>query len=294
MKILIAISSKEYSGSTLGLGMKVASALKASTTIVDVGEKINEFGSKDVNIVNQLIETWDFNRPGVEVLEWAYDFLAKNNFIEIKEDQSQPLKNKLIESETDRSEVFLKGKIGNNLSLILRNGDIIGELRSEVELGGYDITIIGGSKKRSMSHDLIQYINSSIFIVKNYNPKNQYKLLLVIDESPNIKKVLKYGIRIAKEFSIELTLISIEGSKQFSKKYENLIRYVDKLLRRCKVNYSSLKKDGNLEEEIISAASDKHIIMMGASGSSPITKFFKGSTPLNVMNRCECPILIVK
>ena len=42
MKILIAISSKEYSGSTLGLGMKVASALKASTTIVDVGEKIND------------------------------------------------------------------------------------------------------------------------------------------------------------------------------------------------------------------------------------------------------------
>ena len=171
MKILIAISSMEYSGATLGLGMKVASALKASTTIVDVGEKINEFGSKDVNIVNQLIETWDFNRPGVEVLEWAHDFLAKNNFIEIKDDQSQLLKNKLIESETDRAEVFLKGKIGNNLSLILRNGDIIGELRSEVEVGGYDITIIGGSKKRSMSHDLIQYINSSIFIVKNYNPK---------------------------------------------------------------------------------------------------------------------------
>ena len=76
------------------------------------------------------------------------------------------------------------------------------------------------------------------------------------------------------EFSIELTLISIEGGKQFSKKYENLIRYVNKLLRRCKVNYNSLKKDGNLEEEI-SAASDKHIIMMGASGSSPITKFLK-------------------
>ena len=294
MKILIAISSKEYSGSTLGLGMKVSSALKASTTIVDVGEKINEFGSKDVNIVNQLIETWDFNRPGVEVLEWAHDFLAKNNFIEIKEDQSELLKNKLIESETDRSEVFLKGKTGNNLSLILRNGDIIGELRSEVELGRYDITIIGGSKKRSMSHDLIQYINSSIFIVKNYNPKNQYKLLLVIDESPNIKKVLKYGVRIAKEFSIKLTLISNEDSKQFSKKYENLIRYVNKLLRRCKVNYNSLKRNGNLEEEIISAASDKHIIMMGASGSSPITKFFKGSMPLNVMNRCECPVLIVK
>ena len=294
MKILIAISSKEYSGSTLGLGMKVASALKASTTIVDVGEKINEFGSKDVNIVNQLIETWDFDRPGVDVLEWAHDFLAKNNFIEIKADQSQLLKNKLIESETDRAEVFLKGKVGNNLNLILRNGDIIGELRSEVELGGYNITIIGGSKKRSMSHDLIQYINSSIFIVKNYNPRNEYELLMVIDESPNIKKVLRYGVRIAREFSIRLTLIFTKNSKISTKDYENSIKYVNKLLRRCKVNYSSHIKNGDLEEEIINASSDKHIIMMGASGSSPITKFFKGSIPLNIMNRCECPILIVK
>ena len=294
MKILIAISSKEYSGSTLGLGMKVASALKASTTIVDVGEKINEFGSKDVNIVNQLIETWDFNRPGVEVLEWAHDFLAKNNFIEIKEDQSQLLKNKLIESETDRAEVFLKGKIGNNLSLILRNGDIIGELRSEVEVWGYDITIIGGSKKRSMSHDLIQYINSSIFIVKNYNPKNEYKLLLAIDESPNIQKVLKYGVRIARAFNFNVAFVTIERNKQVSKNNEDLIKVVSKFLRRCKINFDSFQKYGDPEQEIISFAADNHIIIMGASGRSPLTKFFRGSIPLNVMDRCKCPILIVK
>ena len=294
MKILIAISSKEYSGSTLGLGMKVASALKASTTIVDVGEKINEFCSKDVNIVNQLIETWDFNRPGVEVLEWGHDFLAKNNFIEIKEDQSQLLKNKLIESETDRAEVFLKGKIGNNLSLILRNGDIIGELRSEVEVGGYDITIIGGSKKRSMSHDLIQYINSSIFIVKNYNPKNEYKLLLAIDESPNIQKVLKYGVRIARAFNFNVAFVTIERNKQVSKNNEDLIKVVSKFLRRCKINFDSFQKHGDPEQEIISFAADNHIIIMGASGRSPLTKFFRGSIPLNVMDRCKCPILIVK
>ncbi len=259
-----------------------------------MGEKINEFGSKDVNIVNQLIETWDFNRPGVEVLEWAHDFLAKNNFIEIKEDQSQLLKNKLIESETDRAEVFLKGKIGNNLSLILRNGDIIGELRSEVEVGGYDITIIGGSKKRSMSHDLIQYINSSIFIVKNYNPKNKYKLLLAIDESPNIQKVLKYGVRIARAFNFKVAFVTIERNKQVSKNNEDLIKFVSKFLRRCKINFESFLKYGDPEQEIISFAADNHIIIMGASGRSPLTKFFRGSIPLNVMDRCKCPILIVK
>ena len=43
MKILIAISSKEHSESTLNMGMQVAKAFNASTTIVDVGKKINDF-----------------------------------------------------------------------------------------------------------------------------------------------------------------------------------------------------------------------------------------------------------
>ena len=67
MKILIAISSEQYSGPTLSLGMKISSALKASTTIVDVGTKISEFGLKEVSIANQVMESWGVSRPGVEV-----------------------------------------------------------------------------------------------------------------------------------------------------------------------------------------------------------------------------------
>ena len=294
MKILIAISSKEYSGSTLSLGMKVASALKASTTIVDVGEKISEFGSKEVGIANQLMESWDFNRPGVEVLEWAHDFLSKNNFIEIDENEEEKLKNKLVDNESNRAEVYLKGKIGNNLSLILRNGDIIGELRSEVQYGHYDVTIIGGSGKRSMSHDLIQYIDSSIFVVKDFNPNNNYKILLVVDGLPNIQSVLRYGVRIAQAFNIDLDFITISKEKKLSKEYESVMKYVAKYMRRCKVKYNGLHDTGNPKEKIINAADNNHIIVMGASTRSPIAKFFKGSIPLDVMKSCNCPILIVK
>ena len=51
MKILIAVSSKEHSKSTLNMGMQVAKAFNASTTIVDVGEKINDFILNDVSSV---------------------------------------------------------------------------------------------------------------------------------------------------------------------------------------------------------------------------------------------------
>ena len=82
MKILIAISSKEYSGSTLDVGMNIARVLKASTTIVDVGQKISEFSMKDVSLANELMETWDIDRPGVDVLDRAFRYLLKNKFIE--------------------------------------------------------------------------------------------------------------------------------------------------------------------------------------------------------------------
>ena len=85
MKILIAISSKEYSGPTLSAGMNISHALNASTTIVDVGKKISEFSVKEVGMVNEMIESWDFDRPGVDVSEWAYSYLAENNFIDPKE-----------------------------------------------------------------------------------------------------------------------------------------------------------------------------------------------------------------
>ena len=294
MKILIAISSEQYSGPTLSLGMKISSALKASTTIVDVGTKISEFGLKEVSIANQVMESWGVSRPGVEVLEWAYSYLLKNNFIEVKDDESGELKNKLIEEESNRVEVYLKGKIGNNLSLILRNGDIIGELRDEVQSGRYDVTIIGGSGKRSMSHDLIQYIDSSILVVKGFDSEKKYRILLVIDDSPNMKKVLKYGVRVAQAFKIEVDFLVASKNNTLLDDNKTVMNYSNKYLRRCNVKSNVLSEIGNPEEKIIKAAGNNHIIIMGASIKSPIAKFFQSSIPLEVMKSCNCPVLIVK
>ena len=121
MKILIAISSKKYSSQTLDVGMSVAKAFSAKTTIVDVGDKINQFSLKEVGIAQERMESWDLDRPGVDVLEWAFDFLSKNDFIEKNEIESGFPKNTLIERGGRRSEVFLKGNICDDVSLILRN-----------------------------------------------------------------------------------------------------------------------------------------------------------------------------
>ena len=294
MKILIAISSKEYSGPTLDVGMNIARALKSSTTIVDVGQKISEFSLKDVSMANEVMESWDMDRPGVDVLEWAYNYLSKNQFIEEQSMKDGFPKNLLIERGSGRAEVLLKGSALENLSLILRNGDIIKELRDEVHNYSYDLTIIGGSGKRDMAHDMIQYIDSSIFVVNNFNKNENYKILLAVDDSPGTAKAVKYGVRVAQAFDIKVNIVTISKDEHFSKSDKKASAKAAKMMRRSGVDAETIFKIGDPAETIIETSGANHIIIMGASSQSPIAKFFMGSKPLNVMSKCGCPILIVK
>ena len=76
---------------------------------MDVGQKISEFSLKDVSMANEVMESWDIDRPGVDVLEWAYNYLSENQFIEEQALKDGFPKNVLIESGTGRAEVLLKG-----------------------------------------------------------------------------------------------------------------------------------------------------------------------------------------
>ena len=71
---------------------------------------------------------------------------------------------RLIDDGEDWKLVYLSGTVCEDVNLILRHVEIITELREEVQFGKYDVTIVGKSQKRNMSHDLIQYINSSIWL----------------------------------------------------------------------------------------------------------------------------------
>ncbi|MBT4308070.1 MAG: universal stress protein [Candidatus Marinimicrobia bacterium] len=294
MKILIAVSNKEYSGPTLRVGIRVARAFKASTTIVDVGEKVSEFNAKVVGLSQERLESWNFDRPGVDVLEWAFEFLAEKKFIEPTEIEAGFPKNTLVDTGGNRSEVYLKGTICENVNLILRNGEIISELRDEVAGHQYDVTIIGGSKKRRMAHDLIQYIDSSIFIVNQFDPDKLYKILLAVDDSKGTRKAVKYGARVAQAFNIDVDILTISKTEHFGEDYKNAAERAAKFIRRCGINYKNIYKVGDPSEVIKEVAGNNHIIVMGTSTRNPLKKFFKGSKPLKVMENCHCPILIVK
>ncbi|MBL7014645.1 MAG: universal stress protein [Candidatus Marinimicrobia bacterium] len=294
MKILIAIGSKEYSAPTLRVGMKIAKALNASTTIVDVGEKVSKFNAKVVGLAQERMDSWEFDRPGIDVLEWAFNFLAENNYISPKMVDAGFPKNTLVDTGGNRSEVYLKGTVCEDVQLILRNGNIIEELRNEVKSGKYDVTIIGGSGERRMAHDLVQYIDSSIFVVNQFNPNQTYRLLLAVDDSTGTKGAIKFGVRVAQAFNIDVDILTVSKVDTFGKGYKGAAERAGKMMGRIGINYQNLYRVGEPSEMIKKEAGDNHIIVMGASSKNPLMKFFKGSKPLKVMEDCHCPVLIVK
>ena len=294
MKILIAIGSKEFSKPTLNLGMKVAQAFNAKTTIIDVGEKISEFSSQLVELAQDQMESWDFDPPGVDVLEWAFNYLSENNLIDVTQLETGFPKNRLIEDGEDRKMVYLSGTVCEDVNLILRNGDIISELRDEVQYGKYDVTILGKSRKRNMSHDLLQYINSSVLIVNNYDNQKFDKILLPLNDADGMMKVAKYSIRVAMALNVGIDIFTVINKKSLNQERSYNIKKVIKLIRRSGVQFTNEEKEGEVVDQIIKKADKNKIIVMKASNMSPIKRYFKGSVPLSVMNESDVPILIVK
>ena len=293
MKILIAIGSKQYSKPTLHLGMEVAQAFKAKATIIDVGEKVSEFSSQLVELAQDQMESWDFDPPGVDVLEWAFNYLSDNNLIDSKQIETGFPKNRLIDDGEDRKLVYLSGTVCEDVNLILRNGDIIAELREEVQYGNYDVTIVGKSQKRNMSHDLLQYINSSILVVNQYDNEKFKRVLLPIDNAGGSMKAVKYGIRVALAYDIGIDIFTVSDATLVDDESKEVAK-IKKLIRRSGVEYAHEKEQGDTVEKIIEKAGHDMIIVMRASDMSPIKRYFKGSIPLSIMNRCNVPILIVK
>ncbi|HIA23149.1 MAG TPA: universal stress protein [Candidatus Marinimicrobia bacterium] len=145
-----------------------------------------------------------------------------------------------------------------------------------------------------MIHDLIQYIDSSIFVVKNYQREKHYKMLLAVNDAPNTKKAVKYGVRVAQSFDLYTTAVTISSTADFREDYKKASAWADKFLRRSGVEYETRLEHGKFTETMNAIATDNHIIVMGSSTKSPLVKFFKGSKPLKVCEECNCPALIVK
>ena len=293
MKILIAIGGREFSKPTLDLGMKIANSFKSSTTIAYVGKKISQFSEKDVSVVHQNLDERELYRPGIRTLEWAYDFLISKEYIQEK------VANKfddylLVDEENSRMKVLLKGQQSDKIDLIMRTGEIIEQLKNEVETNNHDITIIGGGGNTGIHQKLIQFIDSSVFVVKNYSVNKKYKILLPVNDSKGSDMAIETAINFAKSYKLNVEIVSVpEGNKPIDE-VENILKKTKEKFSKNRIRTSTKLIDGTPVNSIIDYAKDNSIIILGVSPKNSIMKYFFGSKPLSIAQKCNCPVLITK
>ena len=293
MKILIAIGGKEFSKPTLDLGMKIANSFKSSTTIAYVGKKISQFSEKDVSVVHQNLDDRQLYRPGIRTLEWAYDFLISKKYIE-ETDINKFDDYLLVDEENSRMKVLLKEQHSDNIDLIMRTGEIIEQLKDEVEVNKHDITIIGGGGNKGIHNKLIQFIDSAVFVVKNYSVSKKYKILLPVNDSKGSEKAIDTAINFAKSYKLTVEIVAVyENRKSHEKTDKLLLRTKNKFLKN-KINASTKILEGSTVNAIVDHAKDDSIIILGVSPKNPIMKYFFGSKPISIAQKCNCPVLITK
>jgi len=190
--------------------------------------------------------------------------------------------------------VLLKGSHSNKIDLILRTGEIIDQLRSEVETNGQDITIIGGGGNKGMHHNLVQFIDSSVMVVKNYSVNKQYKILLPVNNSVGSNKAIDIAQQFAKSKKLSVEIITVLENKPSDDKLKNILNKTEKRFTKAGIKNTATILEGNPVKTIVKHAKDDSLVMLGVSPKNPILKYFFGSKPISIAQQCNCPVLVAK
>ena len=289
MKFLIAIKNiSDESKNILEIGCKIAEGFSADLTICYVGRKSKALIEGDVNLARLSMAEWNIYHPGLEVLEWAFNILKEKEFAP---DTTFDVQN-LVE-DNERIRLVLPKTTDYQIRLVLREGELLTELNKEVKQGTFDIAIIGSPKRKRMTQKIAQFLDTSIFFVKNFNPCWDYKILLCVDDSRATKRAVILSTRISKQFSADITSVTVSKTSFFGKGYRNAHIWAERYLKRHNITFESRFLSGNPVDVFINEAGENHIIIMGKAKGNEIIKFVLGSKPIHTAQRANCPILLV-
>ena len=278
---------------TIVTGGRVAAAFDADLSILYVGKKQASAMTSTMNMSRMKLSEWEIELPGVKVLEYAELVLSDMDLLQVNEAGEIVEKHALKPDINGAYELHAIGKHGQNIRLRLREGEIIDQVIDEVDVGGYDVAIIGASKERRLAHRLIHFVNCSLFITKNIQDIT-YKFLFAVDDTELSRKALLLGARTAGFLKAEATLLTVVEGESDMESGEACLKKAEKVLKRAGIPYLKKVLIGDSVETIIKEAGDDNIVVMGSSKSSQLSKFFKATKAVKVVQDGNCPVLIAK
>ena len=127
----------------------------------------------------------------------------------------------------------------------------------------------------------------------SYNPNLDYKIILCVDDSRATKRAVIFSTRISKQFSADITSITVSKTSFFGKGYRNAHIWTERYLKRVGITFDSRLLSGNPVDIFVKEAGENHIIIMGKAKGNEIIKFVLGSKPIHTAQQANCPVLLV-
>ena len=145
-----------------------------------------------------------------------------------------------------------------------------------------------------MHHDLVQFIDSSVLVVKNYSVKKQYKMLLPVNNSKGSNKAIEIAEQFAKANKLAVEIVTVLENKSSDDKLKKILERTEEKFSNAGIKNTATVLEGNVVKKVVENAGDDSIIMLGVSPKNPIMKYFFGSKPISIAAECNCPVLVAK
>ena len=293
MKFLMCIGGVEPSAETIRFGGRLAKAFEADISVLYVQPRAPHAVRKEVQLAREKLSEWEIELPGVKVLRAAYQILSEEGVLR-PSSRDEAVEFQALKPEVRGAyELELPGGQGQNIKLRIREGDIVEEVNKETESEANDLVIFGASRRRQLLQKLIQFVNSSVLIVKN--PKDvRYELLLCTDSSGPARKAEIFAARLAHFLETRVLILSVAKFKNREHVAMEGVERASRLLTKAGVRHSAAVRTGRVVEEIACFSREDTVVIMGASRRSEIWKLAFGSKANRIAERVSCPVLIVK
>lgn len=292
MNFLLCIHNKsEESRHLIGLAVKVAEGFGADLSVVVVGKKAGGFMESELSLAQQSLAEWDLYQPGIDLLSWAFKRIIEFDYVQVEPDVFQP--GNFIE-ENNRIRMVLPHSSGSQVNLILRQGKLLNELKAETEQNRYELTMIKKPARKKLIHHFIQFLNSSVFIVPDFDLSIPHDILLCVNDSRLTKRAVMYGAIISRQFGNNIKVVTVSRNFKFRQGYKSASHWADKYLTRFKADHNVHQLTGRAVDLFVEHAGNDHIIVMGSADRNEIIKYLFGSKSIHTAQRADCPVLVVK
>lgn len=300
MKILMCTDGQSFAEEAIRFGGKFAHELDADVTVLFVRPKAPGGDLIHLSTARKKMGEWDLDIPGVGYLKRAKEILSEAGLVSLLTEGETPLRHTFRESTEGGIELHLIGRRTERVRLKLREGESAEEILTEAGQGQYDLILTGSRGHQGFASYFIgttalriaEFAPCSVLIAKNI--RKGHNFLICTDGSSGAEKAELFGAQIAQALKARVTILSVASEEADVKAAQEQVRRAEMILSQMGIQSKIKVGVGRPSEVIIDEAKDHDIVVMGASGSSAVKRFFLGSVPLKVIEYGACPVLLIR